>query len=102
MKYGLSSSNFKVYYETFKNSYNPHIRKLQLSNPFWQTQRAKADANYDKYLKYKDLTDIATVAMIVDRKTGKELTQNDNLTPGFLLHTLQSYSAVYFSWNYNI
>ena len=82
VKYGLSESNFKVYYKTFKNPNNPHIRNLQLSNPFWRTQRAKSHANYDKYLRFKDLADIATVAMIVDRKTKKELTQNDNLTPG--------------------
>ena len=90
MKYGLSASNFKVYYETFKNPNNPYIRKLQLSNPFWLTERAKSHANYDKYLKYKDLADISTVAMIVDRKTNRELTQNDNLAPGFLFYNSQA------------
>ena len=54
---------------------------------FWRTNpNAKSHANYDKYLKYKDLADIATVAMIVDRKTNKELTQNENLTPGLIFY----------------
>ena len=98
MKNDLSESNFKVYYETFKNPNNPFIRKL-LRDPVWKTQRAQAHPSYDKYLKYKALDDISTVAMIVDRKTKQELTQNENLTPGSLFHTLQSYSAV-FSCNY--
>ena len=96
IKYGLSESNFKVHYETFKNPNNPHIRNLQLSNPFWTTQRAESHANYDKFLKYKDLDDIFNVAMIVDRKTKKELSQNDNLTPGLSFYILQLYSAVCF------
>ena len=82
MKYGLSASNFTVHYKTLKNPNNPYIRNLQLSNPFWTTQRAKSHANYDKYLKYKDLDNIFNVAMIIDRKTNRELTQNENLTPG--------------------
>ena len=63
MKYNLSASNFKVYYETFKNPSNPHIRKL-LRDPVWKTPRAQAHPSYDKYLKYKAVDDIFDVASL--------------------------------------
>ena len=100
MRYGLSESNFKVNYEAFKNSCNPHIRKLKLSSSFWKTQKALTHANYKEYNRYKDHDDIFDVAMIVDRKTNKELSQHINITPGFMFYS-HTTSSIFSSCNGN-
>ena len=59
MKYSLSSSNFKVYHETYLNPFHP-------------------------WYSYNHLTglDIFDYAMIVDRTTGQTIKNNEKLTPG--------------------
>ena len=56
MKYELSSSNFKVYYETYLNPHHPYYNGGGLN--------------------------IFNYAMIVDRTTGLTIRDNDKLTPG--------------------
>ena len=59
MKYGLSSSNYKVYHETYLNPVHP-----------WY--------NYNYYTGLN----IFDYAMIVDRTTGQTIKENKKLTPG--------------------
>ena len=72
MKYSLSTSNFKVYYETYLNPLHPYYNGGGL-NPIW--------ANLHQCFPTSGLN-IFDYAMIVDRTTRRPIKDNKKITPG--------------------
>ena len=78
MKYGLSSSNFKPRYESFKNPFHPFVAQQRIRySPVISSQNAA-----DKHLHLNRLPSIFDHAMIVDKTTKTTLKENRKIIPG--------------------
>ena len=78
MRYGLSSSNFKPRYESFKNPFHPFVAQQRIRyTPLISSQDAA-----DKHDQLNSLPSIFDHAMIVDRTTKTTLKENRKIIPG--------------------
>ena len=75
MKYELSSSNFKVYHETYLNPFHPYYNggARMFVNQRWVTYHDSFPTSGLNIFDY---------AMIVDKTTGQTIKENEKLTPG--------------------
>ena len=86
MKYGLSPSNFKPRYESFKNPFHPFVAQQRIR----YTPLISSQDTADKHDQLNKLPSIFDHAMIVDRITKTTSKENRKINPGLILESISS------------